>query len=535
MPNNFINVLDRQQWVATAPAINAHASGASICADLRNSRVRHPFIIQLMSASVLNRYNAVTKSSNFVQSPALAGTFGAGSGCVFAPSRSVFGAIGAGSTESLITTTTTQANVGANMLANRGGSGDYGFKIRIISASSGKVEERWIEGNTAGTTPTISLTEPLSFVPATGDLYEILSGKVFMLNAGALASGSFKSFELAFNALAICGYTGLPTTVSTDFSAIVLDEQYVPHDMKPGEGFIAGSGTYNGGELKCLVATAMGASTITGQASGGDAGVLINEYRNFQIRIVEDVTNKTAVGQRRIIASHTAGASPVYTLGSAWAVTPSANAKYVIEYPNLLLLRSSATTTVYTYNYSGASITNGTNTIADNTWSTTYFGVAPAVMASGCQWFPSFGIRPDTHKYSRHSYNFFFRGGNTATCDLFDIAGSITGSWTSAIVYDGAVTLNTGACSDYAPCDQEGRFGYLNNYVASVTNQIQRFDVKNRVLAPYTPTDWVQSGTAAVGGRLATLCSFVSDTEKYTCVYLMAHLSTIAFELITQV
>ena len=56
----------------------------------------------------------------------------------------------------------------------------------------------------------------------------------------------------------------------------------------------------------------------------------LNEYRNFQIRIVEDTVNPTAVGQRRNITSHTAGASPVYTV-PAWTVTPSANANFVIE------------------------------------------------------------------------------------------------------------------------------------------------------------------------------------------------------------
>ena len=55
-----------------------------------------------------------------------------------------------------------------------------------------------------------------------------------------------------------------------------------------------------------LSATAIGASSITGQATGGDATLLANEYRNFQIRVVADLTNKTAVGQRRIITSHTA-------------------------------------------------------------------------------------------------------------------------------------------------------------------------------------------------------------------------------------
>lgn len=64
--------------------------------------------------------------------------------------------------------------VALNQLANRGGTGDYGFKIRIIGKSAGKVEERFIVANTAGTTPTLWLNNPLTFTPTTADTYEIL-------------------------------------------------------------------------------------------------------------------------------------------------------------------------------------------------------------------------------------------------------------------------------------------------------------------------------------------------------------------------
>ena len=72
---------------------------------------------------------------------------------------------------------------------------------------------------------------------------------------------------------------------------------------------------------------------------------------------------------------------------------------------------------------------------------------------------------------------------------------------------------------------------YLNIYVASQINQIYRFDVKNRVLSPYTPTDWIQAGTAAAGGRMAAYAA-IDGTDKYDVVLLQAHLSTISQELI---
>lgn len=541
MGNLFKQIIDRQMWVQIAPTQNAHAAGMGIAADLRNDCSRNPFIYQLVSAAIMNRYNAKTKGWMFAVNPGLGGTFGAGAGAVFAPSFALVGSIGAGCSTSSIVTTTVMSAVGVNMLANRGGSGDYGYRVRIIGNSaggSGKIEERWIVGNTGGTTPTLLLDTPLSFTPANGDSYEILSGRLMMLSAGAIAATSWRSFEVATNTLASLANTNLPATISTDFSAVALDELYVPYDRQPGEGLIvdtANSYDASGIVKKCLVCTAKASGTITGQASGGDAVVAANEYRNFQIRIVEDTAAPTAVGQRRIIASHTAGASPVYTLGTSWTVQPSVGAKYVIENPNLIILRSTATTSVYTYNYTNATINNGTNTIAANAWSTTYFGVAGNAMGAGCVLLPSYGIEPDAARNARHSFVYCFRGGASTALDLLDIAGGVTGAWSNGIVYDGGgASFTTGTCGKYAPFDQEGKFGYINAYVASQVNQIWRFDVKNRVLTSYTPTDWIQSGTAATGDRIASICA-IDGTDKYTVLLLVAHLSTIAQELVVQV
>ena len=313
---------------------------------------------------------------------------------------------------------------------------------------------------------------------------------------------------------------------------MVLDEQYTPYDNIPGEGMVLGTYAYDTGvEIRhALAATAAGASSLTGQAALGDAVVLANEYRNFQIRIVQDTVNPTAVGQRRIIASHTAGASPVYTLGTAWTVTPSTSAKYVIELPNLILMRSSATTSVYTYNYTDATINNGTNSIATNAWHATYFGVAGAVGAVGGLWAPSWSMQPDPARNARHSHCHFFRGAS-ATVDTLDISGAIAGTWSSAIAIDGAVTLTTGTSGCLAPNDNEGRFFYMNIYTASAINQIYRFDVKHRVLSPFTPTDWRQTGTAAAGNRMASYCA-VDGTVNYDCILLQSHLSTISQEMI---
>jgi hypothetical protein len=538
MANTFKKVIDQLVWRQVNPAPNAHAAASSMASDLRSDVSRNPFVYQTISNTVLNRYNITTKAWQPITSMALAGTFGAGAASAFVPSLGLVGTIAAGATTtSVVISTAFPTPVGTNMLANRGGSGEYGFKLRIIDTVAGKTAERYITGNTAGTTPTITVLSSFGFTPATGARYEIIAGRLFSLGAGTVASNIWRSFEVASNTLSTgLSTTNLPATIGTDSDIMVLDEQYTPYDCSPGDGMIKGAYNYDTGVVSryALTATAAASGTITGQATLGDNGVLANEYRNFQIRIVEDTTNVTAVGQRRIIASHTAGPSAVYTLGTAWTVTPSASAKFVIELPNLMLVRSTATTTVYTYNYGDAAVNNGTNSIASAAWSTTYFGAAPAAQAAGGMWMPSWGIQPDAAHNARHSFCYFFRGG-AVTLDVLDIAASITGTWTGAIAYDGnTVTIGVGTCGSYSPFENEGRMFYINAYVASAANQFYRFDVQNRVLSPYTNTDFIQSGTAALGKRIAAYAA-LDGTDTYDVVLLQSHLSTISQELVVLV
>jgi hypothetical protein len=145
-------------------------------------------------------------------------------------------------------------------------------------------------------------------------------------------------------------------------------------------------------------------------------------------------------------------------------------------------------------------------------------------------WMPAFGIRPDSAKNARHSHLFCWRG-TSANLDLFDIAGAITGTWTSAIVIDGGITTTAAMSGCYSPFENEGRMFYLNPYTANAVSQIFRFDVQNRVLSPYTPTDEIQAGTATLGNRMAAYAAF-DGTEIFDCILLQSHLATRTQELI---
>jgi hypothetical protein len=213
-------------------------------------------------------------------------------------------------------------------------------------------------------------------------------------------------------------------------------------------------------------------------------------------------------------------------------VQPSATAKYVIELPNLIIGRSTATTSVYTYNYSPDTYNNGTTSLATSLWSTTLFAAAGAAAIASGMWMPSWGIQPDPARNARNSFCYFWRGNGSAALDVLDIAGGTTGAWSAGVTYDGSPgNITTGSCGTPSPFGNEGRMFYMNLYTASAINQVFRFDVKNRVMSPFTPTDTIQAGAAAVGKRMAAYAA-IDGTDEYDVVLLLNHLSTINQELI---
>lgn len=529
------DILDLPEWRQLAPVPNADAAGVCLAADLRNTELRHHQVFQLASATVLNSYHTKNDGWSLVGSPALAGTFGAGACCVFAPSRGPRGTLAAGGTTTkVVLSTALPAGVGINMLAGRGDG--TGFTIRIIGNSaggSGKVEERKILANTGGTTPTLILDSALSFTPALGDGYELLSGRVYLLSAGTLAAGVWKYYDIATNSFSgNLATTNLPATINTDTCAVCLDEGYTPSDCQPGEGFVLGAG--DGGVAgRALVATASAAGSLTGQAASGDATVLANEFRNFVIRIVKDTGTPTAVGQRRRITSHTAGASPVYTITGNWTVTPSATCQFVIEYPDEIILWSSASTSTFTY----AQDTIGTAQTGD-TWSTTTYGVRGGAASTGCMAFAPFGI-PTTYLYGasakdpdrnfRWSHIHTFRGGAAVTLDVLDIAGGANGLWSNAAVYGSGPTFTTGSCGAYngACTVTDGKFFYISQNGGQL---FYRYNVFARQLNEWAYLRYAQ-GTAVIGGRM-TMATFVDGTLKIALPMLLRSSGTELFQIV---
>jgi hypothetical protein len=306
-----------------------------------------------------------------------------------------------------------------------------------------------------------------------------------MLSAGTLAAGMWKYYDVLTNSYSTnLATTNLPATVGGDSTLIALSEGHIPNDATVSQGFLGN-----------ITATATGGTSITG--SGMPAALAPNEYRNFQVRIVQDTGTPTAVGQRRRIASHTGGAAGAFTV-AAWAVTPSATATFVVENDDDKIILLTNQVTVYNYN------------IAANTWDTATWAAAANARAAGTVADQSFGLTVDNGRNARHSNIFSVRGGNAATVDVFDIAGGATGAWSADIVYGQKATLfNTGTCGAYDPVTQGGKYLYLQ---VSGTQRFVRLDLLNRALEPWANLRFPQNA-ATVGSKLHMAYFFDGATK----------------------
>lgn len=496
---NFKAGLDRTLWRPEGLALSAQAAGASFAWDMRNSAQRHPFAFFFRAAASLDIFNPNSGDWLALASPAMS-ALAAGATAIFHPSQGPRGTISAATSTTSFTlsslTTAGGAAVGINQLANRGDG--QGFWIKVVdnaAGATGKTEVVQITKNTSGATPVVTVSPALTFTPTVNSAYEILSGRVFLLGTGAIGANTWKYFDVACNSLTAKSQTNLAATIATDSYAIAFSELYVSNDRNPGDGFIDTNSTYNNGLNKCCVATASAAGSITcgALANPGTPSLFTNEYRNFQVRIVEDTGTPTSVGQRRNITSHTSGNTPVFTVPN-WATTPSSTAKFVIEQnDDRIALRTSATTNMYSYSISG------------NAWDvSTTWTAGGSNNGAGTMIAPCWGLTRDATGDRLQGQFFVFSGGGNTTLDLWDITAGATGVWTASVVYgNSTTTFITGASGAHDPVCNGGRYYYINRggSTVGIPSSGHRFDVLTQVLEPWIQYTYPQGGPT-VGQRL---------------------------------
>ena len=336
-----------------------------------------------------------------------------------------------------------------------------GRTIEFISAGTASgfrsVVSRVVNNAGAGTiTIFFNTTAPTAILNT--HTFRINTGRFYVVNAGTIAAGSFKVFDIATMAWqANLVTTNLPATWGTDGKLVCAYDSY--------EQFAIGT------------ATAGAASTLTNSAKTWT----VNQWTNYQIRI----TAGTGVGQVRTIASNTA---TVITVGAAWTTNPDATSVYAIEAnEDFLYLMGNNAVTMYRYS------------ISANTWTvmapTVARGAAPGVGMTG----NNIGVSGDSDWASESAilngrYIYSLRGGASAVIDRFDIAGGTSGAgaW-AAITYVGTETFSTGS-SAFAT----GKFLFIRK---DATNRFFKYSVTENIMYPLA-TNLYTDGAAVLGHKI---------------------------------
>jgi hypothetical protein len=460
--NQNIALVHRKEWQMMTPAPVASSSGSFVITDINETDVNSLYVV---SATVHYLYNH--KEDSYIQIPsgALAGSFGAGSCGARSRYSNTFTANG-GSTTTVVT---------ATILSDLA----VGSTIRFLSgANLGK--ESLITGVIVipGTSTTLQFGA-LSSAVVNNDTFVLDTGRFFIVNAGIVASGSFKSYDMVSSIWTTLGITNLPSIVS-DSRLVVTPSNDV-------------------------FATGFASSATTTTLTNTPKTWTVNQWTNYQIRI----TAGTGIGQIRTISSNTAN---VLTVSTAFTITPDVTSSYELtgNDDNIYFLGNGAVTM---YKYS----------ISSNTWvvmapTTARGGLVIAGMSANWS-----GISGDINRYNESNiqdgrYIYSFRGGS-GTLDRFDIAGGASGAgaWLN-IAYNGLMeTFNTG--SAYALSNE---FIYIRK---DATHRYFKFSITGSYIYPLT-TNLYPDSTALVGDKIWIKNYTENGVVKLTWLYSLRNSAT---------
>lgn len=439
-------LLHRKEFQMMTPAPTATAAGAFVVAPDSGN-----FNLALYVASATVHYLYSHDDDGFVQIPsgALAGLFGAGACGVYHSWSQNYTANGGTSTSVTVAAATHNISVLA-----------VGQAIEFVSAGTASGFRSTVSSmiNNAGTgTITINFNTSAPTTILSTHTFRLTTGRFYVMNAGTIAAGIFRVYDVATLTWTSLGTTNLPATWATDGKLVIA---------------------YNYGEIFATgTATAGAATTLTNSAKNWT----VNQWTSYQIRI----TAGTGMGQTRTIASNTA---TIITVGTAWTTTPDATSVYAIEAnEDYLYLLGNAAVTMYRYSISG------------NTWTVMAPTVARAAVPSTGMSASSVGntndvLWEDENNILEGRYIYSFRGGASAVIDRFDIAGGTAGAgaW-ATVTYVGTETFTTGSSAFVM-----GKWIYIRQ---NATNRFFKYSVTDNVIVPFT-TDLYPDAAAVLGNKI---------------------------------
>lgn len=520
LTQNNLPLLDRKEWQMMTPVPVTTATAMFVVADEFTN-------VAMYVASSTVQYLYHHDEDGFVQinSAALAGTFGAGA-CGALQSWSITYTANGG------TTSTVQVAAATHNLV-----GDIiGQTIEFLSANANigiraTITQILTDAGSGNITLTVNTVLPAAVV--NGNTFRIMSGRFYVMGAGTIAAGIFKTFDVGTLAWqASLSTTNLAATWGTDGRMVSTSDENITVDygLATSGGasiltdttktfttnqytnyFISIIGGTGVGQTRVISSNTTTVITVSlawttppdltshyeivnnrsysnGITSSATPTTIVdntktwtvNQWTNFQVRI----TGGTGIGQVRPIASNTATALTV----SGWTTQPDTTSTYIISgNEDNIYLFGNGVITSYKYSISG------------NTWAV----MAPTVVRAGAA---STGMSADWISKTLDSgwanesaikdgrFIFSFRGGAVTALDRFDISGGVAGAGTwLAVVYPATETFASGSSTFTSE-----RYIFMRK---DATNRFFKFSVRGNYLEPVS-TNLFTDGTALVGNKL---------------------------------
>lgn len=469
-------VLNKPEWQFMTPVPQITGSGAQIIFDQLG---QSNYAIYWVNATTHWLYNHETDAYAQIPSGAFAGTTAAGACGIHHPWSINYTANGGS------TTTVTVAAATHNITGIAKGS-----TIEFISSGSNSGLRRTVTDvitNAGAGNVTLVLDSAVPTAVLNTHTFRLSTGRYFIMNAGTIAAGIWKVFDVAtFAWQANLGTTNLPATWGTD------------------------------GRLAC--AYALGISYATGTATAGASTTLtnsaktwtVNQWTNYQVRI----TAGTGIGQVRTIASNTA---TVLTVGTAWTTTPDATSVYAIEgNEDFLYLLGNNAVTMYRYSISANTWTVMSPTTARTAAPIAGMSADVVIKTGNSVWADESNIQDGRYIYS-------VRGGTAITTgaliDRFDIAGGTAGAGAWANVnYQGTEFFTTGSSASI-----DGRYIYLRK---DNTGRYFKYNITDNYIEPLS-TNLIAESTAVNGQK--TWVKSLDSTGTVKWLYAIGNAQTLVF------
>lgn len=449
--NNIKKILHRPQWEPCTPSPATNSAGTT-WRSLKLDSYNINFAAIIGSATSMYIYDPTVDSYVQIAAPgtAFSGTFGASVAARVHPVSPARTATG-GSTSIINTNITLVRNL-------------KNYKIRITGGPSAAGQELTILSNTIGTSAAITVSAQTSAF-SSSTTFQLLTPNLYMVNVpSATNTNVFQRYDWALNTWSVLSPTNLPAAGGTDAVLVATP------------GIVGGSF-----DTSSTSGYSFNAATSTTLTVNGPAWTT-NQWSNYQIRL----TGGTGAGQARTIASNT---GTQLTISSAWSVNPAANTTWVIEgNDDYLYLLGYNAVTMYRYS------------ISNNSWTvmapTTARSASPGAGMSA-SWIHGCTDSAWTNKNAIQNgrYIYSFRGGNTNTMQIFDIAGGTSGAgaWADRIYGNQQEPFTTGNGWEYDGDDII--------YGVGPTGRGYRFNVYLNALEPLHTLVYPQ-GTATVGDKL---------------------------------